>query len=334
MTQIPTTSLEDWKGQTERRLPAIACSDEVWDIIKRHRPEYWNVAGVVPWSALRPDEFGEIEGILLGTEEFNMDDLNRFHRIKVISRIGTGYDNIILPPETIKRYCFFAKRSTSLAVWLYVREMIKTYRKSWWKDSDHPLAFHLSKKVVPGVIGLGAVGSMVAMRLDEERDGKAKIITNDAWRKQEHLTRYLCQSEQMDIFKKCNLICIHIPLTLDNTNWLDWEKVKNVEDGTLIIAPVRSNVVDWRTLNDNFEELKKRKVTIVCDCEIPGWAEKLKFGDDSPVISTHHTATRPITSFLPMLDEAFDNAMTAIVCPERSDAREKLDRIYVPSRQG
>ena len=96
-----------------------------------------------------------------------------------------------------------------------------------------------------GVIGLGAIGAEVAnaaASLGLEVLGYAPYISvNSAWRlsrKIKHIT------DINEIFKDCDYITLHVPLTNDNKGMIGKDSIAEMKDGVVILNFARDLLVD------------------------------------------------------------------------------------------
>lgn len=96
-----------------------------------------------------------------------------------------------------------------------------------------------------GVIGLGAIGGMVAgiaTQLDMNVVGCDPFISIDgAW----HLNNRVSQAKTYDeIYKVADYITLHVPATPDTKNMINAESIAKMKDGVKIINLSRADLVD------------------------------------------------------------------------------------------
>ena len=111
-----------------------------------------------------------------------------------------------------------------------------------------------------GIIGLGAIGSMVANAasgLGMEVYGFDPFISIDAaW----NLSRTIHHSKSLDeIYTKCDYITVHVPLTDDTKGMINRESIGKMKDGVVILNFARDLLVDEEALIEGLREEKIKK---------------------------------------------------------------------------
>ncbi len=110
-----------------------------------------------------------------------------------------------------------------------------------------------------GVIGLGAIGGMVA---NTAKSLGMKVIGHDpfitisaAW----HLSRSIAQAASYDeIYEKSDYITLHVPATKDTKGMINKETIAKMKDGVKIINLSRADLVN---IDDMKEALESGKVS-------------------------------------------------------------------------
>lgn len=110
-----------------------------------------------------------------------------------------------------------------------------------------------------GVIGLGAIGGMVAntaKSLGMKVTGYDPYITiSAAW----HLSRSIAQASSYDeIFEKSDYITLHVPATKDTKGMINKDTISKMKDGVKIINLSRADLVN---IEDMKEALESGKVS-------------------------------------------------------------------------
>lgn len=108
-----------------------------------------------------------------------------------------------------------------------------------------------------GVIGLGAIGGMVAnsaKSLGMKVIGFDPFITiESAW----HLSRYISKASNYDeIYAKSDYITLHVPSTKQTQNMINKESIAKMKDGVKIINLSRADLVDFDELSQALESGK------------------------------------------------------------------------------
>lgn len=263
-----------------RKLPLIECSREVYNIIEEQLPELKFSAKFTTSLDDNPD------AILLGTEQFTEFDLKSRPKLRCISRIGTGVDNIELPYNKLRSLLALEIVWTVEAVVEYdVRELYRYLMEIATNKSIHDLTV--------GIVGCnGRIGSAIQRKL---KDKVGRVMGND-------VTFSCCPDFKAlykleDLQKNCDAIFVHIPSTAENRGFINRSFLERF-DGDIVIAPVRDAVVDWNSIRHMFG------VDLVVDCELPSDKMGLTY-----VRSTHHSATRLPYYYLKMIRSAVENAV-------------------------
>lgn len=102
-----------------------------------------------------------------------------------------------------------------------------------------------------GVIGLGAIGILVAnaaYSLGMTVYGYDPYLSVDsAWK----LSRHIKHSADMsEIFKECDYITVHVPLTPDTKGFINAESIATMKDGVRILNFARGDLVDSAAVID------------------------------------------------------------------------------------
>ena len=102
-----------------------------------------------------------------------------------------------------------------------------------------------------GVIGLGAIGGMVAgiaTHLKMDVVGCDPFISIDgAW----HLNHHVSQAKTYDeIYKVADYITLHVPATPDTKNMINAESIAKMKDGVKIINLSRADLVDAKAVKE------------------------------------------------------------------------------------
>ena len=111
-----------------------------------------------------------------------------------------------------------------------------------------------------GIIGLGAIGAMVAnsaTHLGMEVYGYDPFISIDAaW----NLSRTIKHSKSLDeIYSQCDYITIHVPLTDNTRKMIDREAFTKMKDGVVLLNFARDLLVDEEALIEALDSGKVKK---------------------------------------------------------------------------
>ena len=205
-------------------------------------------AAAHPMSA---DELGEIigdyEGVILGLDTCDATVLQRAEKLRVISRFGSGLDQIDLDAAAQRGIAVtntpganrigVAELTIGLmfALARNLPQVVMTARYGEWKRS---VGFELYGKTL-GIIGLGMIGREVAVRtqaLGMTVLGYDPFITSNVTGvKQVDLPTLLLGSD---------IVTLHCAVTPDTENLINAIRLMQIRDGAYLINTARGALVD------------------------------------------------------------------------------------------
>ena len=127
-----------------------------------------------------------------------------------------------------------------------------------WQKTEKQFAGCEIKGKKLGVIGLGAIGAMVAntaIYLGMEVYGYDPYISVDtAWKLSREI-KHIANVE--DIFKECDYITLHVPLLDSTKGMISKDSIAMMKDGVVLLNFSRDLLVDETALIDALENRKK-----------------------------------------------------------------------------
>ena len=209
-----------------------------------------------------------------------MHDMELPENVKVIARTGAGVNNIPVDACAEKGIVVFntpganangVKELVLAGMLLASRDIVGGIE---WvaheEDKEHidKLAEKQKKQFAGceisgkklGIIGLGAIGAMVAnsaTHLGMEVYGYDPFISIDAaW----NLSRTIKHSKSLDeIYSQCDYITIHVPLTDNTRKMIDKEAFTKMKDGVVLLNFARDLLVDEEALIEALDSGKVKK---------------------------------------------------------------------------
>ena len=244
-------------------------------------------------------------GIISGTELITKKILKKAKNLQVISRCGTGTDNIdkIALKKKIKIYKTEKEPSTAVAEFV-VCQILITLKKSIlnhnnvknkkWKKVQGSL---LSNKNI-GIIGYGNIGKKLH-KLLKSFNCKFNIYDPkiDKYKNKKILTKLL---------KKSDIISIHIPFNAKNKNFINKKKLDLMKDNVVLINCARGGLIDESSLEKKIKINPKIEVILDCFLNEPYRGKLLKYSNVlfSPHVSSFSKETRDL-----MEKKAFKNCV-------------------------
>lgn len=221
-------------------------------------------------------------------------------KLKVVGRAGVGVDNIDLAAAKSHNVTVVnSPMATTTAVaeltmglmLSSVREIARAdacMKAGKWLKKEFEGA-ELSGKTL-GVIGFGRIGASVAKRAAAF---DMKIIGYDPFIPAEEITKRGGEPVSLyELFKRADMLTMHLPLTADTKNMLNKEAFDKMKQGVYIICAARGGVIDEAAL---LEALNSGKVTgaalDVFSVEPPGLTDLVAH---PKVINTPHVGAQTI----------------------------------------
>ena len=209
-----------------------------------------------------------------------MHDMELPENVKVIARAGAGVNNIPVDVCAEKGIVVFntpganangVKELVLAGMLLASRDIvggIEWVAHEEYKEHIDKLAEKQKKQFAGceisgkklGIIGLGAIGAMVAnsaTHLGMEVYGYDPFISIDAaW----NLSRTIKHSKSLDeIYSQCDYITIHVPLTDNTRKMIDKEAFTKMKDGVVLLNFARDLLVDEEALIGALDSGKVKK---------------------------------------------------------------------------
>ena len=205
----------------------------------------------------------DVDAVIAGTEIYNDRILASAKKLKLISRIGVGIDNIDLKyckKNKIKVLSSKTELSTgvaehSLALIFSALKKINYFdrnlKKNIWKKKNTNLLY--GKKI--GIIGFGKIGKKI---YNLTKPFNLEYFYNDKIKIKNSNIRYKTIKE---IFSICDIITLHLPFNKNTKNIIEKRILSNVRHKIIIINTSRGEIINE---NDLFRFLIKNKESVTC----------------------------------------------------------------------
>lgn len=205
----------------------------------------------------------DVDAVIAGTEIYNDRILASAKKLKLISRIGVGIDNInqkYCKKNKIKVLSSKTDLSTgvaehSLALIFSALKKInyfdKALKENIWEKKNTNLLH--GKKI--GIIGFGKIGKKI---YDLTKPFKLKYFYNDNIKIKNSDIRYKTIKE---IFSICDIITLHLPFNKNTKNIIEKKILSNARHKIILINTSRGEIINE---NDLFRFLIKNKESVAC----------------------------------------------------------------------
>lgn len=250
-------------------------------------------------------------------------NLNKLKNCKVISRVGVGYDSIDLKYAGKKGIYVFnvpdygveevADHALSMILNLTrllskTDQILKKNIKKWhWSLLDGNIRF---KNLTCGILGLGRIGSAVAMRL---KAFGCKVIFYDKYLKpgiEKSLGIARVDSAE-ELISSSNIVTVHLPSTNETKKILNKKLFANFKKDSFLINVSRGDLIDESELVKSIN--KKNLIGVALDVlekEPPTNSELIKLWKSGQnIILSPHAAFYSKESYIEMRVKAAKNIL-------------------------
>jgi D-3-phosphoglycerate dehydrogenase len=198
---------------------------------------------------------GDADGVIAGTEVYDSGTLAGAHRLKVISRVGIGLDNIDLlscrdrgirvtyTPDAPSDAVAELTVANIMNLLRHIHESDRSVRERAW---NRPTG-RLLREVTVGVVGVGRIGSRVLRLL---RPFGCQLLAHDIDPAIQGGDPELDWVDLDHVLRNADVVSLHIPLNPANDRFLDRDRIAIMKPGALLINTSRGRVVDEQSLTD------------------------------------------------------------------------------------
>ena len=206
----------------------------------------------------------KFDGIICGTDKIDRSFLKKAKRLKIVSRTGVGLNNLdleLLRKSKIK--VTYTPESTSqtvaeyvIGLMIYLLRNIPVSKKNFLKKKWLKIHGKNLDESKIGIIGFGRIGSELA-RLLKAFNCK-DILVNDININKKDLKKYsIKKASKVEIYKNCNLITFHLPLTKNTRNLVTKKEINLMRNDTILINTARGGIINENNL---YQALKNKKI--------------------------------------------------------------------------
>jgi D-3-phosphoglycerate dehydrogenase len=206
----------------------------------------------------------QFDGLICGTDIIDSEILDKAENLEIISRVGTGFNNLDL--KTIKKknikvtYTPGVPSATVAEFTIYL--MINMLRKAYLSNNgikinkwSKYLGKNLSEANI-GIVGFGHIGLKLVKLL--KAFNCKNIFINDIKLDKKIVKKYsLNISSKQYIYRNCNLITFHVPLTKKTNNLVTKRELQMMSSDTILINTSRGEIFNE---NDLYYFLKNKRI--------------------------------------------------------------------------
>ncbi len=197
--------------------------------------------------------------------------IERGEKLKVIGRAGVGVDNVDIEAATKKGILVVNTpgANTIGATELTLMHML-TIMRNGHKAHENVLSYRWDRKKFMGeelygktlgIIGLGNIGSQVAIRA---KAFGMKVMAYDPYIPKEKADRLGVKlvDNLHDMLKEIDVLTIHAPLTHETKNMIDEKEFEIMKDGVYIVNCARGGIINEKALIKYMETGKIKGVAL------------------------------------------------------------------------
>jgi len=221
--------------------------------------EFPNMISASDFEALL-QQHAPVHGVALGATRFGDPELEASKDMKVVARIGVGYDSVDVPalsrrkvplmiagtansPSVAEQAVFMMLTLAKRAVELHA--LVKDGR---WGTRLAALPFDLFGKTVL-IVGFGRIGTRTAKRCLAM---EMKVLIYDPYKSAEDIRAAGCEpvSDLDDALPRADFVSIHCPKTPETTGMFNAARLARMKPAAYLVNTARGGIVDERALHD------------------------------------------------------------------------------------
>ncbi|WP_026573292.1 C-terminal binding protein [Bacillus sp. UNC438CL73TsuS30] len=189
--------------------------------------------------------------------------IEKLNSCKVISIPGVGYNHVDVDAATKKGivvshvpdYCAEEVSDHTVALILAVTRRLSAYsrkvREGKWDPLDTQPIHRFSSRTI-GLIGFGRIARMVA---DKLKAFGVRILAHDEYISEESIRMQGAVPVSLnELLIQSNIISLHVPLTPETHNLINYERLKMLPKGSFVVNTCRGGVLNENDLQKAIEE--------------------------------------------------------------------------------
>lgn len=195
-----------------------------------------------------------VSSVLAGAEPFNPQVLAAAKSLRVVARVGVGYDLVDVPAATARNIAVtvtpgtnehsVAEQALSLILGVFRGFPLRdqNIRKGLWVRQSLP---RLSGKTL-GLVGLGRIGRAIVPRA---QGLGLKVIAYDPFPNEEFAAAnnvWLCSFDEL--LAEADIVSLHLPATAETRDLMNDRSFAKMKKGSVLINTARGTLVDEEAL--------------------------------------------------------------------------------------
>ena len=198
----------------------------------------------------------EMDAVIAGTEPYPMYGVAKCPRLKVISRVGIGLDNVSVrgctergvmvtyTPDAPSQAVAELTVAFILNLSRFVQQSDRSVRELAW---NRMIGWLLEERTI-GIIGVGRIGSRV-IRLLQPFD--CRILCTDTALEPSRIAGLRAEWVDKDtLLRESDVVSLHFPMCNRNRHYLGREEIKRMKRGAFLVNTARGGVLDEQALSE------------------------------------------------------------------------------------
>lgn len=196
----------------------------------------------------------DAEGLIVQWRRIDGELMDRMPKLKMISRLGIGYDMVDVAAATERgilvantpSYCIEEVAAHTIAMIMTQARGLPAYdralRAGEWKPvAARPMAVRPSSTTV-SVLGFGRIGSLVARGC---RALGFRVLVADPYAPADAIAAADCEAVSIDeAIAAADLLTLHVPLTDATHHLIDATSIATMKPGAVIVNTCRGPLID------------------------------------------------------------------------------------------
>ena len=217
-------------------------------------------------DGLEPDEVAaraaDADVLIVTFVPFRKAAIQALRKVGLIVRCGVGVDLIDVESATergiwvanVPDYAVQDVADHAMLLLLAAARHLNHFQRSWpergWSDNDYPEVRRLKGRRL-GIIGLGRIGSEVALRA---RAFGMEVVANSPHMTEARLKELGVKGLPLDeLLGSSDVISLHTPLTRETQHLLNRSAFEKMKRGVVIVNTARGGLIDLAALQEAIE---------------------------------------------------------------------------------
>tara|TARA_B100000886_G_scaffold39347_2_gene24341 strand:+ start:2184 stop:3110 length:927 start_codon:yes stop_codon:yes gene_type:complete len=201
-------------------------------------------------------------GIIAGTECISKKVIESSEKLRIISRVGIGVDNIDLDAAKINNVVvkntpnipapYLAEMTIGIIITMLRKihlSNIEMHKGMWSRNYGKSIT-----DAVIGIIGYGKIGQSLVRKFESLHP--KKILIYDISNKPSTISKNIEIVNFDDVLSSSDVITIHIPLTTKTKNLFNSNSINKMKRGSILINNSRGGIINEEDLYDALNEGK------------------------------------------------------------------------------